>query len=76
MSKYSRKDYEAVAKILSDEATEVARLPFGDGPHGITHTKAREITLSRLRYKFGVMFRDDNPRFDRNKFEAASQPKE
>lgn len=60
----TRKDYEAVAGIIHDQAELLAGLYYD------THSDTARA-LSQMVWEFGNIFGADNPRFDRARFEAA-----
>ena len=65
--KWHRRDYQMVADVIADTVIEVV------GP--IRDTKSRMISMTiatNMRRRFEVIFADDNPRFNREKFVEAS----
>lgn len=63
--RYSKKDYEKVAAILKDVRTH--------NPHIDPTVQAlRNATLDVVGTRFNMMFVEDNPNFDQNRFLSAA----
>ena len=63
-SKYQRRHYEELAQLL--------RLQRGAFvPIGLSGREGADRTIAELASQLGDIFASDNPRFDRERFEAA-----
>jgi hypothetical protein len=69
----TRKDYEAAAKIVRDlRKSKMMKLP--NTSKGFAHMAAHcgyVISVNSVALAFIQLFSDDNPRFDRGRFEEA-----
>ena len=69
----TRKDYEAAAKIVRDlRKSKMMKLP--NTSKGLAHRAAHcgyVMSVNSVALAFVQLFSDDNPRFDRGRFEEA-----
>ena len=65
----SKKQYQAVAKMINDRVQEVRRKAdnFAD-PHSIIECEVREEELTAVSVDLASIFQEDNPAFDRSRF--------